>query len=186
MKTMHRVLRSFALTAALLILAAPSLSSALAQSQPAIVVGVVDFDLIMRESKAGKSLKGQFDKQREAFESEYQKQRDAFRDSEKKLMDQKASMAEGEFKKKVDELQAQGDKIEKSLTQRKRALETSLNKALGQVQKAALQIITEIAKKQSMTLVLNKSNIILSADAYDFTAEAMQKLDVKMPSVKLQ
>src|SRR4030095_5696555 len=61
------------LVAAALLSLAPAtghIAPAVAQSQPGIVIGVVDFDLIMKESKAGKSVKSQYDKQRSAFNAD--------------------------------------------------------------------------------------------------------------------
>lgn len=185
MNIMHATLR---LLTAILVVAAMTFQSgyAPAQEQPAIVLGVVDFDLIMKESKAGKSIRSQLEQQKTAFEAEYDKQRKTFRDAEQKLAAQRASLSDADFKKKVGELDAQGDKIEKALAQRKHALDTGVSNAVGQIRTTLIEIVTDVAKKRSMTLVLNKSDVILAADAYDFTDEAMKTLDAKLPAVKLQ
>jgi Skp family chaperone for outer membrane proteins len=161
-------------------------TAAEAQSQLPIVLGVVDFDFIMNESKAAKNVKSQFEQQVKAFEAEYEKQRKSFKEAEQKLASQQASLSEAEFRKKVGELDAQGDQIEKALTQRKRGLDAGLNQAVVEIRKALLETVRDIATKRAMTLVLNKSEIILVADAYDITDEAMKQLDVKLPAVKLK
>jgi len=94
-------------------------------------------------------------------------------------------LSDDDFKKKVEELDAKGKGFEKSLAQTKQALDSNVKKAVGQIRSALLEIITDIAKKRALTLVLNKSDVILAADAYDFTDEAMKRLDSKLPSVKL-
>jgi outer membrane protein len=158
---------------------------AIAQSQPPLVIGVVDFDLIMKESAAGRSVKSQYDKQRSAFDADVERKRKAFKDQTQKLGAQKSTLSDDEFKKKVDELNAKGQAIEKSLVQAKQALDSNRNKALGQIQSTMLEIIADIAKKRALTLVLNKSYVLLMADAYDFTDESMKGLNAKLPSVKL-
>ncbi len=185
MKIMH-ALQRFLAVALMIVAAAFHVAPATAQEQPAIILGVVDFDLIMSQSKAGKNIKGQLEQQKTAFEAEYNKQRKTFRDAQQKLAGQRASLSDADFKKKVDELDAQGDKIEKALAQRKHALDTGVSKAIGQIRTALIEIVKDIATKREMTLVLNKSDIILAADAYDFTDEAMKALDAKLPAVKLQ
>lgn len=160
-------------------------TSAMAQSQPPIAIGVVDFDLIMQESTAGKSVKSQYDKQRSAFDADVDRKRKAFKDQTQKLGAQKSTLSNDEFKKKVDELNAKGQAIEKSLVQAKQALDSNRNKALGQIRSTLLEIISDIAKKRALTLVLNKSYVILAADAYDFTDESMKGLNAKLPSVNL-
>jgi outer membrane protein len=177
-----------AVAAACVLSLAPAIghiTPAIAQSQPEIVIGVVDFDLILVQSKAGKSVKSQYDKQRSAFNANVEQKRKAFEDQKQKLGAQRSTLSDDEFKKKVDELNAKGNAIEKSLAQAKQALDSNLKKAVGQIRSALLEIVADIAKKRALTLVLNKNHIILAADAYDFTDESMKRLDAKLPSVKL-
>ena len=186
MKLRYTYLRLLA--AAFLTALAPAVTyvtPAIAQSQPEIVIGVVDFDLIMNESKAGKSVKSQYDQKKTAFDSDYEQKRKQFKEEERKLADQRSTLSDDDFKKKVEELDAKGKGFEKSLAQTKQALDSNVKKAVGQIRSALLEIITDIAKKRALTLVLNKSDVILAADAYDFTDEAMKRLDSKLPSVKL-
>ena len=160
-------------------------TSASAQSRPEFVVGVVDFDLIMKESKASKSVKAQYDKQRAAFKADLEQKRKAFKDETQKLGAQRGTLSDDDFKKKVAELDSKGKALENSLAQTRKALDASLTKAIGQIRSALLDIVADIAKKRALTLVLNKSNMILSADAYDFTDEAITRLNATLPSVKL-
>ncbi|NJO35077.1 MAG: hypothetical protein HC869_20160, partial [Rhodospirillales bacterium] len=91
-----------------------------------------------------------------------------------------------DFKQKVADLNAQTDKAEEVLTQKKRALDSGVKKAVDQIKKSLLEIAAEIAKKRGLTMVLNKSTVPLSHPSFDFTEEAMKSLDAKLPSVKLQ
>jgi outer membrane protein len=156
-----------------------------AQSQPQLVVGVVDFSGIMAESKAGKSLKAQADKQADAFEAEYKKQGKAFSDLEQKLEEQRASLSREDYQKKVTDLNAQGKKMRDALTAKKQALDAAFSKARDQLKKALLDIVVDIAKKRGMTLVLNKNDTVLSAESFDFSSEALKRLNEKLPSVKM-
>ena len=186
MKKFYPCLRLVA-AAALLSLAPATghIAPAFAQSQPGIVIGVVDFDLIMKESKAGKSVKSQYDKQRSAFNADLKQKRKAFKDQAQKLGAQRGTLPPDEFAKKVDELNAKGNAFEKSLAQTKQALDANLNRAVGEIRSALLEIIADIAKKRALTLVLSKGYVILAADVYDLTDESMKGLDAKLPSVKL-
>jgi Skp family chaperone for outer membrane proteins len=185
-KKLYRCLR-LAAAAALLSLAPPAghIASAVAQSQPGIVIGVVDFEFIMKESKAGNSAKSQYDKRISAFNAELEQKRKAFKDQARKLNAKQSTLPDDEFKKKVDELDAQGKAIEKSLVQAKQALDTKFTKGVGQIRSALLEIVAKIAKERALTLVLNKSHVIVAADAYDLTDESMKRLDATMPSVNL-
>ncbi len=158
---------------------------AAAQSQPPLAVGVVDFEGIMNNSKAGKSIKSQFDKQKAAFAADIEKQQKAFKDSEAKLLAQRASMSAEEFQKKAGELNKQGAGIEKTFAQRHDKLEASVGKALQQVRDSLVAIVRDIATARKLTLVVDRRTTVFTTAAYDFTDEAMQKLDAKLQTVKL-
>ena len=184
---MHSFLRVVAATClvAMTMFAAGD-ASAQSGKVPAPIVGVVDYDLIMNESKAGKSARGQLEKQVAAFKAEYQKQRKAFSDSEAKLKQQQTSLSDADLKKKVDDLNAQGAKIEKALAQQEKALDANYKKARDQISDALVGVVSDIAKKRGLTLVLRKSSVIVFASEYDITEETMKQLDAKMPSIKVQ
>ena len=156
-----------------------------AQDQPQLVLGVVDFSGIMAGSKAGKSLKAQADKKAADFEAEYKKQGKAFTDLEQKLEEQRASLSKEDYQKKVADLNAQGKKMRDALTDKKQALDAAFNKARDQLKKTLLEIVADIAKKRGMTVVLNKSDTVLSAEGFDFSDEALKRLNEKLPSLKM-
>jgi outer membrane protein len=160
-------------------------TSAVAQSQPELAVGTVDFDRIVKESKAGKSIKSQYDKQKSAFKASLDQKRKAFSDQAQKLNAQRGALSDNDFKTKVDELNAKGKAIEESLAQSNKALDTNFTKAVGQIRSALLEITADIAKKRALTLVINMNDVVLAADAYDISDEAMKRLDATLPSVKL-
>jgi Skp family chaperone for outer membrane proteins len=57
---------------------------------------------------------------------------------------------------------------------------------MGTVRDTLLKIITDIATERGATLVLSKSQVLLAANEYDVTAEALKRLDAKLPSVAVQ
>jgi len=156
------------------------------QAQLPLVLGIVDFTAVMVESKAGKSLKAQADKLAAAFEADYKKQGKAFNDAQRKFEEQRSTLTKEDLQKKVADLNAQGKKIKDGFDERKHTLDEAFNKARDQIKDALLQIVADIAKKRGMTLVLNKSDTVLSAEGFDFTDEAMKRLNDKLPSVKMQ
>ena len=156
------------------------------QAQLPVVLGIVDFTAVMVESKAGKGLKVQADKLAAAFEADFKKQGKAFNDAQRKLDEQRSTLTKEDLQKKVADLNTQGKKLKDGFDERKKALDDAFNKARDQIKDALLQIVVDIAKKRGMTLVLNKGDTVLSAEGFDFTDEAMKRLNDKLPSVKMQ
>ena len=91
-----------------LCVADPRLASAQQQPVP-IVLGVVDADGILQQSKAGLSLKAQADPKLKAINSDFEKQQKQWNDALRKLAAQKGTLSADDILKKRQELQQQAD-----------------------------------------------------------------------------
>ena len=147
-------------------------------------IGTVFAAAVLSPFGLGSAFAGHQDQCKAFCKCRNKKQQKAYQDKERKLREQKASLSEAEFKQKVADLNAQTDKAEEALTQKKRALDSGVKKAVGQIRKSLLEIVADIAKKRGLTMVLDKSTVPLSHKDFDFTEEAMKGLDAKLPSVK--
>jgi outer membrane protein len=173
--------------AALLMLSVGVSTPAPAQQEPVpAVVGVLDVELVLRDSKAGKSIRAQYDKQRDAFKAEVNKQLKAFRDQEKKLVAQKDKLSAEEFEKKTAELNKQGKDTEKTLAQRERQLDENASKAQATIFETMRVVTRDIATARGLTLVVTKTAALVYSPSYEITAEVLKNLDAKLPSIKLQ
>jgi Skp family chaperone for outer membrane proteins len=164
--------------------AAPSTPAAAQQSVP-LVVGVVNADTIVDQSKAGKSLKAQAEQQQKAIKSDYQKQQKLFDDANQKLAAQSATLAPEDLQKKRADLQRQADSQSKSLTLRQRSLDQAFAKGQDQIVQVLVPVIRDVAKSHGLTLVITKGVTPYFDPSYDISAEVAQKLDAKLPSIKL-
>lgn len=175
-----------AATIAVLALWADSMP-AFAQQQPVpVVVGVVNADMILQDSKAGKSLKGQAEAQQKAIKSDYDKQQKAFDDAARKLLQQRDTLSADDFQKKKEEIRQQGDRQTKALNDRQHALDRGIAKGQEQIVQALVDVVKDVAKAHGLTLVVSKAVTPYMDPSYDISPEVMQKLNTKLPTVKLQ
>jgi len=165
--------------------AAPAPVSAQQQPVP-VVVGVVNADMILQDSKAGKSLKSQAEAQQKAIKSDYDKQQKAFDDAARKLLQQRDTLSADEFQKKKEEIRQQGDRQTKALNDRQHALDRGIAKGQEQIVQALVDIVKDVAKARGLTLVVSKAVTPYMDPSYDISPDVMQKLNTKLPSVKLQ
>jgi len=56
---------------------------------------------------------------------------------------------------------------------------------MSQVQAALNATVADVAKARSISLVLIKGAVLYNLPAFDITTEVLQKLDARLPSVKL-
>jgi Skp family chaperone for outer membrane proteins len=171
--------------AALALLAADPTPASAQQSVP-VVVGVVNADMILQDSKAGKSLKSQADAQQKAIKSDYDKQQKAFDDAARKLLQQRDTLSADDFQKKKEEIRRQGDQQTKALNDRQHALDRGIAKGQEQIVQALVDVVKDVAKAHGLTLVVSKAVTPYMDPSYDISPEVMQKLNAKLPSIKLQ
>lgn len=184
----HRHVRSLLTAAGIAVLAFwadPAPVSAQQQPVP-VVVGVVNADMILQDSKAGKSLKSQAEAQQKAIKSDYDKQQKAFDDAARKLLQQRDTLSADDFQKKKEEIRQQGDRQTKVLNDRQHALDRGIAKGQEQIVQALVDVVKDVAKAHALTLVVSKAVTPYMDPSYDISPEVMQKLNTKLPTVKLQ
>jgi outer membrane protein len=158
-----------------------------AQQQPVpIVLGVVDADGILQQSKAGLSLKAQADPKLKAINSDFEKQQKQWNDALRKLAAQKGTLSADDILKKRQELQQQADQESKALNDRRRALDQGIAKSKDQIVQALIDVVRDVSKAHGLTIVVLRSATPYFDPSYDISPEVKQKLDAKLPSVKLQ
>lgn len=164
--------------------AAPTPATA-QQSQVPLVIAVLDVNLLLRDSSAAKAVRDQIDKQRNAYQADLVQQENKLREIDKKLAQDRASLSQEEFNKRRDELNKQIDALRAESDKRKQQLEKTFNSGMQQVTKVLEGVLAEIAKARSLTLVINKAMVPLSANDLDITQEALKMLNAKLPTVNL-
>lgn len=159
--------------------------SAAAEEATPLKVAVLDVQQIMRDSKAAKTMQAELEKRATAFDAEITQKEKALRTADQQLAAQRSTLSEADYQKKRDELQKQVEQFTKDVQARRQQITKLRGNGLTQIRKALSEILQEIAKSKGITLVLSKSQVLLSANAYDITAETLKKLDAKLPAVKL-
>jgi outer membrane protein len=182
-KVAKSVIRVVLLAVWAVVVAAP----AMAQDNKAVpmVVGVMDTQVILKQSKAGKSLDKLLKDKQSAIQGSIREKEKALQSERQQLEQQRAALSQNDFQAKENQLrgkmQALRDESEKQRKDFLAARDRGFQQIISQVDK----VVQEIARERGLTLILNKSMIIMSAEAWDITPEVVKRLDAALPSVKL-
>lgn len=176
------------LASAAALLAVFSSASASAQSAappPAPVIVMVDMQQLVFNSTAGKGVQGQMDKQRQAFSKEVAQQEDELQKARTELERQRASLPPDQFETKGRQFQQRLQELDRSVQAKQKAWQAVYSEAMNKVQESALQVVAEIAAEHQANLVIQKAAVIFGKDGFDITADAMQRLDQRLPAVTI-
>jgi outer membrane protein len=155
-----------------------------AQNVP-LVVGTLDIQVILTKSKAGQSLEQALLAKSKAVNAEISKTEQSLRAKAQRLEQQRSSMSPADFQAQRAQLNTEFEAFRKSANTRRKELVQAKNKGLDQIFKVLDGVIQDIAKKRGLTLIINKSLVVMAAQDWDITAEVQKGLDAKLPKVSI-
>lgn len=146
-------------------------------------IAIINDQMIMRESAAGKSMIEQITAKQKAFEADISKKEEQLQKENQELSKQQAVLSKEKFAEKAKAFRAKGTEMQKDLNEKKMQITRGNQKAVADIQKAAGEIIGEIAKEKGYILVLPTGAVIYFDEAMDITREVITRLDKKLPKL---
>lgn len=164
---------------------------ALAQSgSKTPVIAVINYAKAVHESKAGQSLRDQFDKQRAVYEKEIKGAESKLEEAQQQLKQQQAVLSPEAFSRKRQEFQKQAAELQRRAQDRKRSLDQMRDDGLNQIESVLREILGEMVKERGFDIVMNAgpgtNTIIIANKDLFITAEVMEQLDKKLPKVTIK
>ncbi|HEY2034119.1 MAG TPA: OmpH family outer membrane protein [Rhizomicrobium sp.] len=156
-----------------------------AAGTPAPVILVIDRNAILRASKVGQSIVQQVNGYSQAAEKEFKSQADSLRSQEQQLQQQVAILAPDVKAKKIKAFQAQQQAFQQKVQTRQVQIQGGVLQARQEVEKALGPILQGIMNERHANLLFDRNAIVLGTVNVDITGVAVQRLDQKMPYVKV-
>jgi len=146
----------------------------------------LDIDYLMNNSLAGKSIINELDKKTKSNKKKFQEIEKNLQTEEKNIISKKNVLSEKEylkevqlFKKKVEDYKLSRNKTINQITKIKNVARRSLIESLT-------PILADYAKKNSISYIIPKQNIIIGKKELDITSSILEILNSKIKSIELQ
>ncbi len=167
-------------------LASPWLGgAALAQKLPDAVAAVIDYQRILRDAAAARSIRDQIEARRKSYQDEISKQELRLHEADKAVAKQHSLLTAEAFAEKRREYEQEVAEVQKMVQDRRRELDNVSAAALNEVKKALIEVVTSIADERGFNLVLPSSDVLFFARKIDLTDEVLTKLDARLPDVRV-
>lgn len=197
--------RSFIVLAAIGLIAAASPAMAQAQrSQPAApaqqqpaaprgpveplsppVVIVIDFQEVLRNSAAAKSIQQQLERTRSSYQEDINKKERDLRAAEQELGQQRAVLAPEAFQQRRRDFETRVADVQRDVSGKKRQLDQAFEENITKVREQLIAIVDDLAKETKANMVISRAAVVIVEKKFDLTGEALARLDRKIASVKL-
>ncbi len=182
----HSATTPFGLVLLICLLAAlPVMAQEKSPPKAGSAFAVIDVQRIIRESMATKSMRPQLKKLQSSYAKEFKRQEQELRKANRDLIGQRVILSPEAYAERRRELQKRASAVQRSVQVKKRIIDQAIGKTMGKVNRELHRITIEIANERSIKLVFVKSAIFLNTKRHDITAEALQRLNKRLPSVNV-
>jgi len=152
---------------------------------PTPIVAVVDVDKIRENAAAAKSVRDQLVKQQAVYQDEIAKQENDLRNAEQDLNKQRAVLSAEAFTQRRQAFEQRVAEFQRMVQARRKQLDDAYKDSMVQVNKVVVQVIQDVATAHGATLMLPRSQIILSHPAMEVTDEVLAQVNRSLPSLKV-
>jgi outer membrane protein len=158
---------------------------AAAQKLPTTVAAVIDYQRILRDAAAARSIREQIEARRKVYQEEISKEEQRLHEADKEFARQRSVLSPEAFAEKRREFEQDVAEVQRMVQERRRELDRMSAAALNEVKEALIEIVTSIAEERGFNLVLPSSEVLFFSRALDLTEEVLAKLDARLPEVRL-
>ena len=141
---------------------------------------------ILGQSTAYQSIVEQFEEIRRKHRNTFTKQEDVIRDEESKLLKQKNVLSKEVYAEKVKSLNKKINELKSKQSMDAQKFESDFEKSTNKIQGALVDVLSSIANKKKLDLVLAKSQVLLVGKEIDITDQAIQELNKVLPKISLK
>ena len=145
----------------------------------------LDLNMIMANSNAGKSINLQLETNHKKNIANFQKLEEELKNEEAKIISQKTVISKTDFEKKIINLR---DKANKYRKERNESINNLNNQRLDATQKMITlirPILSEYSDNNSISLIIQKRNIIIGKTSLDITDDILKIIDKKIEKISL-
>lgn len=153
---------------------------------PAARILIIDLRRAIATSKVGQSIQQQVNALKQQAQGQLNSEADSLK-RERATLEQQAAILAGPVKaQKEAAWKSRAQAFENKVQERGGLIQGGMLKANAQVEEALGPILQGIMQERQATVLLDRGSVLLAPNAIDVTGVVVQRLDMKMPAVKVE
>ncbi len=145
----------------------------------------IDLNKIMNNSIAGKSITSQLENNHKKNISKFKNIEEELKKEEAKIISQKNVITKEEFEKKIIDLRDKANKFRKERNNNINNLNNQRLEATSKMITLVRPILSEFSDQNSISLIIDKKNIIIGKTLLDITDDILKIIDEKIGKIQL-
>ena len=151
-----------------------------------VSLAVVDFRGVLAKSEAARNIRSAVDEKRRELRKYFLEVENSLRDEQKNLSKKRSIVTAEAFEQRARNLKEKAQSAQKLAQTSNQKLKKSFDQAMDKVQKELLRIVAEVAEETGVGVVLFRSAIVIAVKKLDISKEVLQRLNKKLPEVKVR
>ena len=151
-----------------------------------VSLAVVDFRGVLAKSEAARNIRSAVDEKRQELRKYFLEVENSLRDEQKDLSKKRSIVTAEAFEQRARKLKEKAQSAQKLAQTSNQKLKKSFDQAMDKVQKELLRIVAEVAEESGVGVVLFRSAIVIAVKKLDISKEVLQRLNKKLPDVKVR
>jgi len=153
---------------------------------PIAKVLLIDLRRVMSDSKVGQDMQQQIKALKAQATNELNGEGRALQGEKNQLEQQAAILAPDVKARRIKDFEAKASAFQEKVQKRSGLIQGGVMKAQQQVEQALGPILEGVMHERGATILMDRSSVLLAPNALDVTEVVKQRLDMKMPSVKVE
>ena len=149
-------------------------------------IALVDLDGILRAADANNRVRELLDGQRAKFQEEFRVIEVNLQQSERDLLAKRELMAKDEYDKLVAAFQARVSSVQKEIQYKRQSIDNAYQKALSDIRKLAIEVITKIASEREIDLILNRNSSVIFLPHLNISDEVLSRLNERTKNARIE
>jgi outer membrane protein len=153
-----------------------------AQEPPKLAVAVIDVNLLVQDSAAGKEAMVRLKKAQDEKVAERKKLTDEINGLQKQLESQRSTLTDSKIADLQKQIEDKSIALKRFDDDAQQQLEDAKRKELDGLEKQIMPIIQELGKERKLLLVFNKfqSGLVYADDSVDLTDEVLKRFNTRV------
>lgn len=156
---------------------------------PTPVVAVIDFQYVVKESAAGKSVRSQIDARQQQVQAEIKPIQQELESVRAEFGAREPGTSDNDYAAKRKAIRERVNELQRIIQERKRELDDMFNAGMHEVDLALVAVLKELAQERGINLILNAGRgrglVLFAENQIVITDEALRRLDARLPKVEL-
>ncbi len=145
----------------------------------------LDIDFIMSNSKVGKYVNKKIEEIHKKNITSFKKMEDDLKEDESKIVKKRSVLSKEDFQKEISKLREEANKYRVLRKEKIDKITKQRLTATSKIIKELRPILAEYSDKNSISLIIEKKNIIIGKTELDITKEIIILLDEKIKKISI-